>query len=152
MTFLIVPDSDVRACRLADRHYSRKTIGSNRMAGPGEHLILITPDADAVIGFRLTRFRLDNQKGVECFIFRNEGKTLSSFLLERACPYVFAKWNHTRLFTYINPSKIKSSNPGCCFKKAGWKLAGTNKFGNLLVFEKYLWFWTTFLKIARTIL
>lgn len=134
--FIQVPDSDVRACQLADRHYSRKTKGSNRMSGPGEHLILIDQAASFIVGFRLVRYRLDNQQGIECFIFRNESQALSSQVLADALPLVVRKWGNTRVFTYVNPSKIKSSNPGCCFKKAGFKTCGTNKTGKLIILEK----------------
>jgi len=124
---IIVPDSDVRACRLADMHYSRKTPGSNRMAGPGEHLVLVDEGGLFVLGFRKTLFRKDGQKGIECFIFRNTGEALSSQILTRAEPFILVKWGRCRLFTYIAPRKIRSVNPGCCFKKAGWVSAGRNK-------------------------
>jgi hypothetical protein len=41
----------------------------------------------------------------------------------------------------VNPEKIRSVNPGCCFKKAGWKQCGITK-GGILIFEKQMepWF------------
>jgi len=142
MNFLIVPDSDIRALQLADRHYSRKTIGSKRMAGPGEHLILVDEAGTFVIGFRKQKYRLDGQQGVECFIFRNESQALSSLILDRALSFVLERWGHTRLFTYIAPNKIKSINPGCCFKFAGWVSAGCNKFSRpckyKIILEKFI--------------
>lgn len=33
----------------------------------------------------------------------------------------FDKWGPNRLYTYIDASKVRSVNPGYCFKMAGWK-------------------------------
>ena len=30
------------------------------------------------------------------------------------------KWGPGRAYTYIDPAKVKSRNPGWCFKVAGW--------------------------------
>lgn len=132
-TFIIVNDRNVFANILADRHYSRKSIGSGQIGGPGQKLILLTADCQAVIGFINSRFRSDNQIGVECFIFRNEGTASSSKLLQMAVPLILAKWNHTRLFTYVDKTKIKSLNPGYCFKCAGWHYCGQSKKGLIIL-------------------
>jgi len=31
------------------------------------------------------------------------------------------KWGPNRAFTYVDPAKIRSPNPGFCFKVAGWR-------------------------------
>jgi hypothetical protein len=36
---------------------------------------------------------------------------------------------------YVDPSQVRSSNPGCCFKLAGWRQCGTTKERGLLIFE-----------------
>jgi len=36
--------------------------------------------------------------------------------------------------TFVNAAKIKSSNPGCCFKKAGWQHVGFTQ-GGLYAFQ-----------------
>lgn len=41
-----------------------------------------------------------------------------------------------RLFTYVEPGKIRSTNPGYCFKKAGWRACGRNKTGKLVLLER----------------
>ena len=68
-------------------------------------------------------------EGVNCSVFRNESNTLSSELIQEACDIAWLKWPGKRLFTFVNPQKIKSVNPGCCFKKAGWKSCGMSKAG-----------------------
>ena len=44
----IVTKFDPRAAALADRHYSRRKIGSPQFMPPGETLVLLTPDARAL--------------------------------------------------------------------------------------------------------
>ena len=36
-----------------------------------------------------------------------------------------ARWpDETRLYTYVNPRRVKGPHTGYCFKKAGWRLCG----------------------------
>lgn len=44
------------------------------------------------------------------------------------------KWPGERFYTYVNPKKVKSTNPGYCFMAAGWKKCGMTGKG-LLIFE-----------------
>ena len=48
MEWMITHQADKRACRLADRHYSRKTRGAPQFVPPGRSLVLLTPEADAL--------------------------------------------------------------------------------------------------------
>lgn len=45
--------------------------------------------------------------------------------------------DNIRLYTYVNPKKIASSNPGYCFQMAGWRKVRTTK-GGLIELEKYI--------------
>lgn len=45
-----VTRSDVRARRLADRHYSRQTVGAVDFMASGETFVMLTAAADAVWG------------------------------------------------------------------------------------------------------
>lgn len=128
-------DGDVDARRLADRHYSRKTIGANLFCGPGEKMVLITVDKKAVFVWRKCKYRLDKQVGVECTLFRNESNILSSELIKEACIWALSRWPGERLFTYVKNKAIRSTNPGYCFQKAGWQKCGTNKYRQLTVLE-----------------
>jgi hypothetical protein len=69
---------DPRAAALADRHYSRRKIGSPQFMPPGQTIILLTADARAVFGW----WRPDPASGIKamngrdgwtCTIFRREG-------------------------------------------------------------------------------
>lgn len=65
--------------------------------------------------------RMDGQTGYNCSIFRNEScRRSSEIILEAECKAT-EKWGSNRFYTYVDPSKIKSTNPGYCFKVAGWK-------------------------------
>lgn len=128
-------DGDGFARLLADKHYSRKSKGANLFVGPGEKIVLVTLNYDALFVWRLSVLREDNQAGVECSIFRNESNILSSELIKEAMSLAWERWPGMRLFTYVADSKIKSINPGCCFKKAGWRKCGRNKSGKLTILE-----------------
>lgn len=135
-TWMVIHEAHPDGRKLADNHYSRKTIGATHFVGPGEKLVLITADKKALFAWRKNNYRQDGQKGIECSIFRNEGSLLSSTLIETAVKLAREKWgSDTRLFTYVNPSAIRSTNPGYCFLKAGWKKIGTNKDGRLVLLE-----------------
>ncbi len=122
VVWMVTHDANLDAKRLADNHYSRKTRGARFFCGPGEKLVLITPDKRALFVWRLNKIRWDGQKGVECALFRNEGAGLSSDLIKEAVKQAIKKWSGKRLFTYVNPKAIKSTDPGFCFKRAGWKV------------------------------
>ena len=138
--WIITNDKDPRAIALADRHYSRKTPKSKKgFMGPGEQIVLISPDGTAIFGWLKAKpeFRGDKIDGVYCSIFRNEGPELSSKLILEAEKFALQKWPDTKLFfTYVDPSKVRSKRPGWAFIKAGWKEAGTNKNGKLLLLTK----------------
>jgi hypothetical protein len=130
-----VSDHDPRAAGLYSRHYSsaknKKTIRDwlrHGISGPGEHLVLLAPDSRALFGW-IKQIRKDNQDGVNCFVFRNEGPRLSSELIIEACKDAWAKWPKERLWTYVNPTQVSSANPGYCFKRAGWRYAGQSLRG-----------------------
>ncbi len=73
--------------------------------------------------------------GVCCAVFRNESPVLSSELIREAEQLAWARWPHARLYTYVNPRKIKSVNPGFCFKRANWRECG-HTAGGLVILEK----------------
>lgn len=138
-------DGDDRAWAMARRHYSAEKNPSPKIrqfVGPGEKMVLLTQNCLALFAWR--KFIDDSgQQGVNCAIFRNEGGNgcvngthdhNSANLIARACEIAWGRWPGERLYTYVNPKKIRSSNPGYCFKRAGWKRCGETK-GGLVVLE-----------------
>ena len=139
-----IHDGDLRALDIFKRHYSYrhrangKRRGNNTFVGQGEKMVLLTATNDALFVWRRgfqKMWGMDNQEGICCSIFRNEGSILSSTLIQEAMELAWSRWPSQRLFTYVQPSKIRSINPGYCFKVAGWMQCGWNKDGRLMILE-----------------
>lgn len=138
--WLRVWDGNPTAAALYDRHYSRNrnAVGDPRVAGPGEKIVLLTPCARGLFVWRVFQSK-DSTVGpndINCAIFRNEGAGLASELILAAEPIALAKWGQQRLYTYVNPKRVRSTNPGYCFIRAGWRKCGVTKTRGLLIFEK----------------
>lgn len=132
-------DGDARARALFDRHYSRLSYTDKRrpalFCGPGFKIVLLTADCSALFVWRKF-ISGDGQDGINCAIFRNEGHELSSTLILEAETLAWARWPGERLYTYVDPRKVKSANPGYCFKQAGWRVCGVTKRHQLIILEK----------------
>jgi hypothetical protein len=134
--WFVVRDGDDRARSIYLRHYSAKDSKAKRtFIGPGEKLVLLSSDGQAVWGWRKMKFRKDGQTGVENVLFRNEGSILSSELILEAEQRGWRKWPGERLWTYVDPNEVESKNAGYCFQAAGWDCLGLASNG-LLVYEK----------------
>jgi hypothetical protein len=135
-----IADGNAIAFSIFRRHYTftprKQAKNSERFAGPGQRVILLGKDHRALFVWRKEIYRLDEQVGVNCAVFRNESKILSSTLIIEAESIVWKYFPNERLFTFVNASKVKSANPGYCFKMAGWRLCGETKTHNLLILEK----------------
>ena len=143
----VVRDGDARALGIYTRHYSAQKargpyrivpIGNRaRFVGSGEKLLLLSADCTAIFAWRKLRYRKDGQTGVECMAFRKEGPGLASQMIEEAVTYAWTRWPGERLFTFIDPRKIASPNPGYCFKQAGFTYCGTSRKRQLHVLERW---------------
>ncbi len=134
-----VYDGNGTAFQLFRRHYSfnrskRIPDTETRIAGPGEKMLLLTADATALFVWRKLMSK-DNQQGVNCAVFRNESRHLASDLILEAMRLGWERWPGTRFYTYVNPRKVRSTNPGYCFLRAGWSRCGVTKTRKLLVLE-----------------
>lgn len=132
-------DGDEGARAIYDRHYSRYHYADGRQpklfVGPGQKTVLITENGDALFVWR--KFvDASGQLGVNNAIFRNEGIILSSHLILEAEQIAWQRWPGERLYSYVNPRGIRSSNPGACYKKAGWRACGITKWNKLIILEK----------------
>jgi hypothetical protein len=118
-------DGDPRILAIFNRHYSRYVYADgrqqDRIVGPGERMVLLTSHADALFVWRhCDRPDMGGRTGTNCSVFRNESAILSSTLIHEAMALAWARWPHDRLYTFVNPRKVASANPGYCFKVAGW--------------------------------
>ena len=102
--------------------------------------MLLSRDAQALFVWRKFLSR-DGQTGVNCALFRNEGaycgEIRSSRLILAAEAWAWARWPGERLYTYVDPHKVRSCNPGYCYLVAGWRRCGVTKVHGLLVLEKW---------------
>jgi hypothetical protein len=127
-----IPKFDARGARLADRHYSRRKIGSPQFMPPGQTIILLSIDELSVFGW----WRPDPASGIRsmngldgwtCTIFRREGAGLASEMILDA-ELAFDEFGYDcgpdGLITYVADAKVTSPNPGYCFKRAGYQVAG----------------------------
>ena len=136
--WIIGQDGEPELRALYDRHYSARKYKDGRspkkFVGPGEHIVLTTPLRDALFVWR--KFKdASGQKGINCSIFRNESKILSSDLIREADAIADFCWPGERHYTYVRAEAVKSTNPGWCFVRAGWKRCGYTKAG-LVILER----------------
>lgn len=121
-----VPKTHPECRALADRHYSRRKPGSRMFTPPGQTIVLHRPGA-VFAWWRphpSTGIRMWNGlDGWVCTIFRNETDVLSSLLILAAERFV-EDCGPDGLLTYVWDKRVRSANPGACFKKAGWKRRG----------------------------
>jgi len=114
---------------LADRHYSRRTVGARQFLYSGRKLVLRNAEGTVLFGWVYPdpTMRMDGQKGYNCAIFRNESGRKASEIILEAERLAFEKWGPNRLYTYIDPTKTKTIMfrgqriVGFCYRKAGWK-------------------------------
>ena len=134
----LTKDGDKDCLSLYERHYSAYKYKDGRtrklFAGPGEKVVLRTKSADAMFVWR--RF-IDGsgECGINCAVFRNESNLRSSDLIRQADEIADAIWPCCRHYTYVNKERVKSANPGFCFKAAGWKQCGKTR-GGLIVLDR----------------
>jgi len=127
-----------RSCRLlADRHYSRQHPGHPMFTRPGRNLVLRTAEGDAT-WVTWSGVRDDGMDAWECTIFRNESGHRSSDMIRAAVAATVAEWGSPPadgIITYVDAGKVRSANPGCCFKAAGWRRIGRSRKRGLVLLQ-----------------
>lgn len=146
----IVGKAEPDAAALADKHYSRRKIGSPQFMPPGQTLVLLGMMRNAVFGWwrphpRSGLIAMNKLSGWTCTIFRNdsEGRLLSSLLVleaERILAIVhYDDCGPDGMLTYVWDEKVRSNNsknPGSCFKAAGWVAIGRSADNKKTLFWK----------------
>lgn len=128
--------------KLADQHYNRRKIGSPQWMPPGQTIVLLAPGSTPQLGALFGWWRPDPDCGIPsmnglngwtCTIFRRQGwPVLASTMIldaEQAMTVFGYDIGPDGLLTYVWDSKVESSNPGFCFKAAGWTVRGRSKDG-----------------------
>lgn len=124
-------------------HYSRRTPGAKTFTGVGREVVLVTVCGNAVWacvyqrtpsarGSGASRGRTGTSDAKPRYVFRNMlfrnlGAGLSSVLIETAVVLTrevwvarYGDWPAEVLRTEIEIARVKSTNPGYCYKCAGW--------------------------------
>lgn len=149
--WLPAKDGDSRAFALYSRHYTYLPYADGRrqrhgyrnkyhIVGPGEKMVLLTVWCDALFVWRKFIDK-SGQIGVNCAVFRNESKLLSSELILEAEQLAWRRWPGERLYTYVSEKHTKGRRSkhhlaGHCFRVAGWRECGRTKTRKLLILEK----------------
>ena len=140
--------TDDRARLLADRHYSRQTIGSPHFTPPGRALVLYaktdTGEAYWVTSWPYAQYvKRDYPDAWLCSAFRNEGAGVASGLIYAAMSATRAYWPETPdsgMITLVDKKRVKPTirrgkeTWGYCYIQAGFKEVGMTK-GGLLIFQ-----------------
>lgn len=129
--------ADPRCVALADRHYSRQKPGTPQFVPPGRCMVLYaktaTGEAVWVTSWPFAEYVKHAWAGAwVCSIFRNEGAGLASELIRDAVAATRAYYGEPPflgIITFVLPKALRSTNPGACFKHAGWRVAGAAKDG-----------------------
>lgn len=129
--------ADQLARPLADRHYSRQSIGADQFVPPGRCVVLVIPDAAYwVTSWPFPEYVKHAWPGAwMCSAFRNERRDLylSSDLVREAIAATLSVWPTPPLLgmvTFVDASKTKRKrDPGRCFRRAGFVPCGETKGG-----------------------
>jgi hypothetical protein len=128
--------ADPRGAALADRHYSRKTVGAAQFTPPGRCLVLLTGSGDAlwVSSWPYPEYVKHAWRGAWlCSLFRNESAVLSSTLITQAVAATRWQWgtpSELGMVTFVDTTQVrKKRDPGRCFRRAGWRQVGFTKSG-----------------------
>lgn len=139
-----------------DPHYSRRTPGAKTFTGVGQEIVLVTACGRAV--WACIRQKTPQARGTGSsrgrsgegdyrarfvwrnMIFRNIGAGLSSDLIRTATEATYREWAlrygklpQERLRTEVDVKRTQSTNPGYCYRCAGWE-RGEIKRGKLFLY------------------
>lgn len=124
----IVTHKGDSSCRfLADRHYSRQSVGAKMFTRPGDNIVLRLAEGNAFWVSWRSKYKRKDGYGYawECTHFRNEAQDqhLSSDLIKYAMYGTTQIWGEIPsdgFITYVDSSKVNSSHEGYCYQRAGF--------------------------------
>jgi hypothetical protein len=111
---------------------------------PGETVVLLPQKGDAVFGWWRPHpasglKTLNGLDGWTCTIFRNESEYRSSDLIRAAETFLLGLGvtiGPDGFITYVWDKRVRSVNPGYCFKLAGWRKTGRSADGKKTLLQK----------------
>ena len=142
--------ADPKAIPIADRHYNRVKVGAPQFAPPGRCMVLATREYDAlwITSWPYAQYVKHAWAGAYvCTMFRNESRHLSSEMITEAMRWT--RWYQQTtpswckdeepeqgMISFVNERKVRAKrDPGRCFIRAGFKVAGRTKQDNLVALQ-----------------
>jgi hypothetical protein len=132
--------ADPVLARMADRHYPRVHVGADQFVPPGRCLVLKTFDGSAGWVTSWPMLRRDDLAGVwiNTFFRVESGDWTASELIRWAVAHTRWTWPavpERGMFTFIDPSQIKSTIPGYCYRRAKFRHVFDTKIYRLPVLQ-----------------
>lgn len=126
--------ADPLAVAIADRHYNRQKPGTSQFVPPGRCVVLLSEDVRAVwvTSWPFAEYVRHEWAGAWVnSLFRNEGAGLSSELIREAIAATCFFWDPPELglVTFVDSAKVRSTNPGYCYLRAGFHKVGYTQGG-----------------------
>ena len=132
--------ADPYGADIADRHYNRQAVGSPQFVPPGRCLVLLEDDALWVTSWPESAYVQHEWAGAwinSCFR-REGGDRLASEMIREAVAITRWRWPEVPalgMVSFVDPAKVRHKrDPGRCYAKAGFRLAGETK-GVLLAYQ-----------------
>ena len=130
--------ADRAVSAMADRHYSRRSVGAVQFVPPGACVVLrsLCGLAGWVTLKQLPEFVHHHWPHAwNNSLFRNEGAGLSSELIREAVAATLAEWPQPPrqgIVTFVDPARVRHKrDPGRCYLRAGFRSVGTTRSGLL---------------------
>lgn len=137
-------------------HYSRRTPGSKTFTGVGQEIVLVTANGRAVwavvrqktpakIGSGASRGRVGTSDAAPSYVWRNmmfcnRYGGVASELIKDATARTYEEWTRRygalppeRLRTEVDVARVRSQEPGRCYRLAGWQ-PGPLRRGKLILY------------------
>ena len=138
MNWMLTNRADSVAALIADRHYTRQSVGSRQFVPPGRCVVLMVPNAPVlwVSSWPKAEYVRHAWAGAwMCSLFRNEVPDcyLSSELIIQAVAATRAVWGtppKQGFVTFVDARQVRSKrDPGRCYRRAGWQHVGYTQGG-----------------------
>lgn len=133
--------ADRRARVIADRHYSRQSVGATHFVPPGRCIVLWQPCAYWVTSWPFAEYVRHRWAGAWiCSAFRNEGAGLSSQLIREAVAITRNSWEPPDLgmVTFVKRDAVRPKSAdhiGRCYQLAGFTLLDQRTEGGLYALQ-----------------
>lgn len=130
--------ADPFARKIADRHYTRQSVGSPQFVPTGRCMVL-TAQTETGIAYWVTSWPFPEWVKHEwkgawiCSAFRNEGAGLSSRMIREAVAatrFFFGEPPELGMVTFVDPERVREkADPGHCYIIAGFRPCGFTQGG-----------------------